>query len=561
MGNTILLADKSITIQKIVELTFSDENYQIKCVNDGQSALDAISALKPSIILADINLPVKSGYELCTILRNDPSYSAVSNVPVILLAGIYETMDEERAKQVEQKVKDVGANDLLSKPFDPQLLTAKVKELMGASVPFTTAEIPAPDPFLSDPPTSPGIFSEMPATPVPSIEAPPDMFGASSTPPPDDSERTMMLQNPFSFAGNNIFAEAPPVAQDEPVVPFEQQNTVRVEAVTPASEPLFEMSEMESAPQSEFEEPEEPAMAEAPEPSGGFFEEREDVDFSLDTQPGVVIAPPSDFPESAPFVAEAPFPSPFEVEEEAAPTAQVLGAGEDPFGDVFAEAPAPQQWSTAASEEDSPFGLPEPPPPPPAPEPVEPEPPPVLSFAPSEEETVEPERSTLAMDSIPIAESWAVAPSANMIEESIPESAAAEDDSEKVLDEIMAAPALKPDFGEDTWSQARKVAAAPVEDLFESEPAQSEEAEELQPDLSESLMPETISESPSQQEVHTPVVAGGAVEITDELIDRIAARVVAKLSERVVSEIVWQVVPDLAEKMIRRELEKLNGGE
>src|SRR5262245_60916183 len=133
MGNTILLADKSITIQKIVELTFSDDNYEIKCVNDGQSALDAIAALRPAIILADINLPVKSGYEICQILRNDPAYASQSNVPVILLAGIYETMDEERAKQVEQKVKDVGANDLLSKPFDPQLLTAKVRELMGPS--------------------------------------------------------------------------------------------------------------------------------------------------------------------------------------------------------------------------------------------------------------------------------------------------------------------------------------------------------------------------------------------------------------------------------------------
>src|SRR5262249_14498514 len=125
MGNTILLADKSVTIQKIVELTFADDDYTIKCVNDGQTALETIPQISPSIILTDISLPGKSGYELCHALRTDPALVAFANVPVILLAGIYETMDEERAKQVQDRVREVGANDLLSKPFDPQALTAK----------------------------------------------------------------------------------------------------------------------------------------------------------------------------------------------------------------------------------------------------------------------------------------------------------------------------------------------------------------------------------------------------------------------------------------------------
>src|SRR5262245_38127975 len=153
MGNTILLADKSITIQKIVELTFSDENYKIQCVNDGQSALDAIPQIKPSIILADVSLPVKSGYEICKTLRNDPSFAEHSSIPVILLAGIYETMDEERAKQVETKVKEAGANALLSKPFDTQLLLSKVKELTTGAAPSAPAqeqEVPSAGSFFSD---------------------------------------------------------------------------------------------------------------------------------------------------------------------------------------------------------------------------------------------------------------------------------------------------------------------------------------------------------------------------------------------------------------------------
>ena len=75
MGNTILLADKSITIQKIVQLTFADDNYSIKCFSDGQSALESIRQVSPDLVLADISLPGKNGYELCQTLRNDPSFS------------------------------------------------------------------------------------------------------------------------------------------------------------------------------------------------------------------------------------------------------------------------------------------------------------------------------------------------------------------------------------------------------------------------------------------------------------------------------------------------------
>lgn len=544
MGNTILLADKSITIQKIVELTFSDENFQIKCVNDGQSALDALSTVRPSIILADINLPVKTGYEVCRLLRTDPAFAEFSNTPVILLAGIYETMDEDRAREVEEKVREVGANDLLSKPFDPQILTSKVKELIGQDeMPRVTMEIPAPSPFLEDPHAQEGIFSQVPEATLQGLEASPEF----ATPPPDDSEKTMMLPSPLSFTGS-MFAEAPPM--EEVPEPDLEERTVPVETVTPMNEPVFEMAQMESAAESQEPAPEpepEPEHQEMPEPEGDAFAGREDVEFSFDTQPGV--ATPSPAPEmESPFADEEAEPVP--------PPASMsfVPAAEDPFGDVFEGAAPPQTWQTGSFDEDSPFGIPEPPPPPPAPEPLPP---------PPAAEITQP-------TSISVEEVWPMQaseeqPDSALVEEveaeEIVHEPAAEDDSQRVLEEIMAVPELKPDFGEDTWSRARKVAEGPVEELFETE-THSEEAVELQPDLSESLANEDTGPRKSLQEVAQPSVSpGGAVEITDELIDRIAARVVAKLSERVVSEIVWQVVPDLAEKMIRRELEKLNAGE
>src|SRR5262245_41826338 len=187
MGNTILLADKSITIQKIVELTFSDDQYEIRCVNDGQAALEAIPQVRPSIILADISLPVKNGYELCEALRRDPAFAEFARTPIILLAGIYETMDEERAKAVEEKVREVGANDLLSKPFDPQLLTTKVKELMADSAPAFS------DDSLSK---TQNIFSDTSGSDITQTTSPEQTVE-------DDTEKTMMLPG-FS---TNVFAE------------------------------------------------------------------------------------------------------------------------------------------------------------------------------------------------------------------------------------------------------------------------------------------------------------------------------------------------------------------
>ena len=198
MGNTILLADKSITIQKIVELTFSDDQYEIRCVNDGQSALEAIPQVRPDIILADISLPVRSGYEICEILRTNPEYASFAQTPVILLAGIYETMDEERAKAVEEKVREVGANDLLSKPFDPQLLTTKVKDLMSIFAPpsESTQEVVS---------NTQDIFAESLHPEEDTITGPMSEISGEAY----DTEKTMMLPGPPIFS-TNMFAEAPP---------------------------------------------------------------------------------------------------------------------------------------------------------------------------------------------------------------------------------------------------------------------------------------------------------------------------------------------------------------
>lgn len=125
MQNKLLLADDSLTIQKVVELVLVHEHFEIKAVNDGEQALQAIETFAPDIILADIEMPKLNGYQLCEKIKSN---MATAHIPVILLAGAFEPFDEEYAKAV-------GADDFIIKPFESQELISKVKSLLISSVP------------------------------------------------------------------------------------------------------------------------------------------------------------------------------------------------------------------------------------------------------------------------------------------------------------------------------------------------------------------------------------------------------------------------------------------
>jgi CheY-like chemotaxis protein len=122
----LLLADDSITIQKVVNLTFADEGIDVTTVGDGDAALEKLSAESPDILLADVNMPGPNGYEICELLRSD---EATRNIPVILLVGSFEPFDETEAARV-------GANAYLTKPFQSiKQLVAQVNDLIDAANP------------------------------------------------------------------------------------------------------------------------------------------------------------------------------------------------------------------------------------------------------------------------------------------------------------------------------------------------------------------------------------------------------------------------------------------
>jgi DNA-binding response OmpR family regulator len=129
MPHKLLLADDSLTIQKVVELVLAPENFEIKTVNDGEQAVAALESFIPDIALADIEMPKINGYQLCEKIKNN---AATSKVPVILLAGAFEPFDEEYAKSV-------GADDFIIKPFESQELISKVKALIASFEPSQEA--------------------------------------------------------------------------------------------------------------------------------------------------------------------------------------------------------------------------------------------------------------------------------------------------------------------------------------------------------------------------------------------------------------------------------------
>src|SRR5688572_14574577 len=148
MGKKILLADDSITIQKVIELTFSDEDFEVVTVGNGRLAIERVQDVRPDIVLCDIIMPEKDGYEVCEFVKKHP---ALSRTPVLLLTGAFEPFDQDRAARV-------GSDGFLAKPFEPQTLIAKVKELLnqaaargGAPAAAPRPQAPAPAPSAPPP--------------------------------------------------------------------------------------------------------------------------------------------------------------------------------------------------------------------------------------------------------------------------------------------------------------------------------------------------------------------------------------------------------------------------
>lgn len=174
MNKKLLLADDSVTIQKVVGIICSGENVDLTTVSNGDAALQEARLRRPDLILADVVMPGKNGYELCAAVKQEPE---LRNVPVLLLTGAFEPFDEARARMV-------GADGWIAKPFESQALLDKVEDLLvqamarpvppvaepaAPAVPAAAdmwEELPgfqAPEPFVTTPASEPEFADAGPA--------------------------------------------------------------------------------------------------------------------------------------------------------------------------------------------------------------------------------------------------------------------------------------------------------------------------------------------------------------------------------------------------------------
>jgi CheY-like chemotaxis protein len=120
MPKTLLLADDSVTIQRVIELTFANEDVRVVSVGDGRRAVEWFDAEIPDVVLADVNVPEVDGYALAEFVKQSPR---LRHVPVLLLAGAFEPVDQER-------VRATGCDGVLVKPFEPQQLVSRVRQML-----------------------------------------------------------------------------------------------------------------------------------------------------------------------------------------------------------------------------------------------------------------------------------------------------------------------------------------------------------------------------------------------------------------------------------------------
>ena len=118
---TLLLADDSVTTQRVIALTFAEESFRVVTASDGQQALDAMTGQPPDIVLASTVLPRISGYDLAQQMQGR---AALRSVPVLLLSGAFESVDAARLEAS-------GARGFIEKPLEPTAVVSRVRELLG----------------------------------------------------------------------------------------------------------------------------------------------------------------------------------------------------------------------------------------------------------------------------------------------------------------------------------------------------------------------------------------------------------------------------------------------
>ncbi|MCE5308917.1 MAG: response regulator [Acidobacteriales bacterium] len=179
----ILLADDSPHAQRMGERILREEGFEVVTVTDGETAMVRLADVDPNLILADVYLPGKSGYDICRAVKSDPRYRFTR---VVLTAGALEPIDEEEARRAQ-------ADGILKKPFEASAVIETIRTLLEAAEfaremygekPAEIAATPPPAPEAAPeplPPPPPAPDPEPPAAPPPTPEVDSERVRAAVT--------------------------------------------------------------------------------------------------------------------------------------------------------------------------------------------------------------------------------------------------------------------------------------------------------------------------------------------------------------------------------------------
>lgn len=530
MSKTILLADDSLTIQKVVELTFSDTDFELIATSSGDELLERLPTSGADIVICDTIMPGIDGYSVCQAIKSE---SATLHIPVILMTGTFEPFDRDRALAA-------GCSEIVTKPFEARNLVETVERLVSGQ----GVAAPAPEAFAGS--VAPPKFQS--AVEPPAQQEPEAGFGTMLSPPPD------------------VPAEVVPPQMDGPSDDIPEHEEASSEVIPPTDDFSPEVTPPEVDFSSEVTHPEEgfpveviPVVAD-PASEVIPIQQDDELDFTstgfaemeaaaaqMDASPPVLPdhgleydASPYEEPEPETFGSpdfEAPEPT------QPIPTGD-YSEGADPFG-----AASPGMFGESG----------EPEPEPPVEEPAFEEP----AFA--EPEVEEPAYAEPEVEEPAFEEPAAEEPEAEPFEASPPDSLYGDApvevqvhppegfpvDTDPVAEpEVMDEP--EPIF--EPEPEPEPIVEPEPEPIIEPEPLnEAEPVVEAMPENEPEFVPDIML---VQDEAADEVVDAPVAQLSDADIERIAQRVVELSGDRL-EKIAWDVIPDMAEIVVRERLREL----
>ena len=269
MPHKLLLADDSVTIQRVIELTFADEDVQVIAVSNGQDAIDRVQRDPPDIVLADAGMPERNGYEVAQFIKGTPAFA---HIPVVLLTGAFEPVDEGRARSV-------GCDGVLVKPFEPQIVISRVKDLLAGRQPA-------------------GMWGQAPASQGPVRQAPAPPVATQGNRPAANGDSLEAYFDHLDAAFSAAGGEAPPPAPFAPAARRDPIPLARPRAVEPPS-PSAKRDPLSDWDPDLQGDPARPAVVEPPIA----FPQRANATDARPASPGPVAVPPAQTPPLAPLAA------------------------------------------------------------------------------------------------------------------------------------------------------------------------------------------------------------------------------------------------------------------